>query len=251
MQPSEPLLQASQGTRYRLRRRGIDGAGEIVDLPQPAHADPQPMQPDHRGALARPAVGGHESLVPPRPVLREPAEDRPRRDRPDRSGEERGHLVEEAPIGLRAEQRPQQLATGPRIVPQPAPVALEPLLVATSVGERLHAPEEVDRDVSVSDLTDQPGEPAQASIERREPVALRPRDEFTPDGEPRPQVAEIAMEVVEASRGRLGTLDHRFGALRRRTYQALELAAQPLEPSCLRVAHRYEEWQTRRSPRRL
>ena len=196
-------------------------------------------------------MGGRELVVALRPMLRKRAEDHPCRVPADGFGEEGGDLVEESCIALRPEKCSQQLTPRPRIVPETTPVSLEPLLVALSAGERLHAAEEIDGDVPVPDLPDQLGEATQPSVEDRESLSLRQRNELAPDGEPGAEPSQVAVKAMERPGRRTRAVDDLLGTAGDRSGQAFELAPEPREPSGLRGAHGTEVPSVRHSPFRL
>lgn len=208
MESSEVLLQAAQRRGERRVVFGIDGRREIGHLTESADPDPEPVQPVHR----RPTAGlsmGRDDLVPAAAlVLREdPPEVRARR-RPRVELERLRYVVEEPRLPLGAKERAQELPAGPAIFLETGAVLAELLgllLRAGSVGDPL---EQLDRDVAVPHLSDEPGETPDPRLQRAELSLAGRAEELLPDSEPGAQSPHRPVEPMEAPRGRARTTDH-------------------------------------------
>jgi hypothetical protein len=202
------LLEAAQRVRERPITLGVYGRRQVRPLPQASDADAQAVQTVHRRAFAGPAVGRGHVLPFPGLVLRE----RPAKPGPaDGAGSGSYRLadtVEQERLALRAEEGPQKFATGAGIIPQTGPVAVELVELIPGSGVVRDPLEETERDIPVAHLSYEPGQATDASVKGQERYAVGGAEKLLPDAEAGPQSAHLAMQAMQARRGRVGMLDH-------------------------------------------
>ena len=155
-------------------------------------------------------------------------------------------------MALRAKEGAKEFATGAGIVSESRPVAVESVQLSPGSGVVRDPFEETDGYIPVANLSHEAGQATDAPVQGPQGSAVGGAEQLLPDAEAGPQPTHLAMQAMEALRGRMGVLDHAVDPSRDRTEDPVELPNEPFGRGCLARAPRiHERSPNARNPARL